>query len=183
MATTSASSRDHSRSTSAAVNVLARLALTGTAVPTMEVWEQTMPAEVARRWQAPASHAAIPVQTRIVWGTRAAEVCGVATEHHLDLAVMSTRRPRAFCTFSPRAQGFIHRENGSLALRAHRSMPSGRVPPGAACPHRCGPGVAAARVLLCSLSRDTGRRYAEGYTVVDAPQAGLTHPQAARAGA
>jgi hypothetical protein len=100
-AITPASSRDHSRPTSAAVSVLARLALTGTAVQTMEVWEQTMPAEVARRWRAGACHAAIPVQTRIVWGTRAAEVCGVATEHHLDLTVMSTRRPRSFCIVSP----------------------------------------------------------------------------------
>ena len=55
-------------------------------------------ADAARRGQATASQALIPVQMLVVWGTRAAEVCCVATEHHLDLIVMRTQSPGALCT-------------------------------------------------------------------------------------
>src|SRR6266487_1660336 len=124
-AKTPARSRDNSRPTSSFLEVLESLALTGTAVPTMPAWEQTRPADAARRWQAPASQALLPVQMLVVWGTRAAEVGCVATAHHLELIVMRTQRPGASCTRVLWDQGFVHRENGSLALRAHRSTPSG----------------------------------------------------------
>jgi len=182
-AKTPSRSRDSSRLTSSFLEVLASLALTGTVVQTMQELEQTMPADAARRWLATAGQRLLPVQMLVVWGTRAAEVCCVATEPHLELIVMRTQRLGAWCPRVLSEHGFVHRENGSLALRVHRSRPSGRVPPGAACHHGCGPSVAAARVLLCSLSRDKGRRDAGGPTAVDAPQAGLVHLQAARAGA
>jgi nucleotide-binding universal stress UspA family protein len=37
-----------------------------------------------------ASRASVPVQTLVVWGTPAAEICRVAKEHHIDLIAMST---------------------------------------------------------------------------------------------
>ena len=65
-AETPARSRDDSRPTSSVLEVLERLALTRTAVPTMQEWEQMRPAKAARRGQAPASPAAVPVQIRDV---------------------------------------------------------------------------------------------------------------------
>src|SRR5262245_26920329 len=65
---------------------------------------------------------------------RSPKLVAIDEETH-DQIVLSTRGPRSFCTFNPRAQGFVHRESGSLALRVHRATPSGRVLPGAAAPH------------------------------------------------
>jgi hypothetical protein len=101
-AKTPARSRDNSRPTSSFLEVLESLALTGTAVQTLQELAQTMPADAARRWQATASQALLPVQMLVVWGTRAAEVCCVATEHHLDLIVVSTR---ALALFAPGLSG------------------------------------------------------------------------------
>jgi universal stress protein A len=48
-----------------------------------------------------------------VWGTPAAEVCCVATEHHLDLIVMSTHG----------STGFAHFFIGSVTERVVRHAP------------------------------------------------------------
>jgi nucleotide-binding universal stress UspA family protein len=90
--------------------VLESLALTGVDVQTMQALEQTMQADTERRLQATASQALIPVQMLFVWGTSAAEVCCVPTEHHLDLIVMSTYG----------STGFAHFLIGSVAERVVR---------------------------------------------------------------
>jgi len=88
--------------------------------------------------------------------------------------------PGALCIRVLWDQGFVHRENGSLSLTAHRSTPSGlgttgcRMPP-VLRPQR-GRGTGFALQPL-----EEGRRDAGGLTAVDAPQAGLAHPQIARA--
>jgi nucleotide-binding universal stress UspA family protein len=68
-----------------------------------------------------ASQAVVPVQTRVVWGTPAAEICRVAKEHHIDLIAMSThgRTGRALDLIGSVADAVIrHAPCAVLILRA-----------------------------------------------------------------
>ena len=68
-------------------NVFLLHVLPGMAVPGTEERKQA----TAEQWlRDVASQASVPVQTLVVWGTPAAEICRVAKEHNIDLIVMST---------------------------------------------------------------------------------------------
>jgi universal stress protein A len=61
--------------------------LPGMAVPGAEKTQHA----TAEQWlQDLARQAPVPVQTLVVWGTPATEICRVATERHCDLIAMST---------------------------------------------------------------------------------------------
>src|SRR5436190_24370193 len=66
------------------------LAFGDTPLPMREQLENEICAEAEQRLQVLAASQTVPVETLVVWGNPAAEICRIAQERETDLIVMST---------------------------------------------------------------------------------------------
>ena len=81
--------------------------------PFVQGTEETLQAHVEQRLQAMARPALVPVQMLVRWGNPGAEICRVATDHNVDLIVMSTHG----------YTGLAHETMGSVADVVLRQAP------------------------------------------------------------
>src|SRR5437660_1342808 len=89
------------------------LAFGDTPLPMREQLENEICAEAEQRLQGLAASQTVPVETLVVWGNPASEICRIAQERETDLIVMSTHG----------RTGLAHLFIGSVAERVVRHAP------------------------------------------------------------